>query len=88
MPRTRRLLLRWEVRAAGKQARCAHNKNHLIAKGETRFVVKDTGPMGRERGYCRGCAEEILRAARDELGVLEEALGRAGVGPSSSPETD
>ena len=75
MSRTRSLLLRIEIRPAGRLSRCAHNHAHEIRKGELRFVVKDPGPAGAEKGYCSGCAEEMLGAAGRQLHELGEQLG-------------
>jgi hypothetical protein len=70
MARTRSILLRVEVRPAGHLAHCAHNKKHEIRKGEPRFVVRDPGPAGGEKGYCAACAAEILDASEAQLQEL------------------
>ncbi len=70
MARTRSILLRVEVRPAGRLAHCAHNKKHEIRKGEPRFVVRDPGPAGGEKGYCADCAAEMLEASEAQLREL------------------
>ena len=75
MARTRSILLRVEVRPAGRRAHCAHNKKHEIRKGEPRFVVRDSGPAGREKGYCADCAAEMLEASAAQLQELRARLG-------------
>lgn len=67
MARTRSLLLRVEVRPAGRLARCAHSKKHEIRKGEPRFVVRDPGPAAGEKGYCADCAAVMLEATEAQL---------------------
>lgn len=74
MARTRSLLLRAEVRPAGRLARCAHNRAHQIRKGEPRFVVRDPGPAGGERGYCAACAAAMLAASEAQLEELRASL--------------
>jgi hypothetical protein len=75
MPRIRSLLLRVEVRPAGRLAHCAHNRAHEVRKGEPRFVVRDPGPAGGERGYCAACAGEMLAASEAQLQELRASLG-------------
>jgi hypothetical protein len=79
MARTRSLLHRVEVRPAGRLCRCAHNQSHEIRKGEPRFVIRDPGPAGGEKGYCVECARVMLSAAERQLGELRASLdlGRA-----------
>jgi hypothetical protein len=72
--RTRLVLLRLEVRPAGRAAKCAHNKSHIIRKGEPRFVVRGYGPAAGEKGYCKRCAKAMLRLARKNLDDLEKEL--------------
>lgn len=72
---TRSVLLRLEVRPAGRAAKCAHNKNHVIKKGELRFVVRDPGPATPERGYCTKCAAAMLKLAKKNLQAIEAELG-------------
>lgn len=74
MPRTRSLLHRMDVRPAGRLARCSRNRSHQIRKGELRFVIRDPGPAGSEKGYCAACGLEMIRAAKAQLGELESAL--------------
>ena len=75
MARTRSLLLRVEVRRAGRLAHCAHNRSHEIRKGELRFVVRDPGPAGGEKGYCADCAREMVGASEAQLRELRADLG-------------
>lgn len=74
MARMRSLLHRVEVRPAGRLAHCARNRKHEILKGEPRFVIKDPGPAGGEKGYCRDCAEKMLGVAEVQLAELRELL--------------
>lgn len=71
---TRSILLRLEVKPAGRAAKCAHNKNHTIAKGQPRFVVRNPGPAEGEKGYCRRCAKAMVKLARTNLDNLEADL--------------
>jgi hypothetical protein len=70
----RALLLRIEVRPAGRLSHCGHNKKHEIRKGELRFIIRAAGPAGGERGYCAKCASEMLDAADQQLAALREQL--------------
>ena len=74
MARVRSLLHRVEVRPAGRLSHCARNGKHAIRKGEARFVIRDPGPAGGEKGYCRECAIEMLSAADVQLAELRAAL--------------
>jgi hypothetical protein len=74
VPAHRSVLLRLEVRPAGKLCRCKHNKNHLITKGQPRLVVREPGPGTPEYGYCAECAAEMLSLAAARLSELREAL--------------
>jgi hypothetical protein len=74
MAKTRSLLLRAEVRPAGKLSHCAHNRTHEICKGEHRFVVRDSGPAGGEKGYCADCAAQMLDASQTQVQDLRGAL--------------
>jgi hypothetical protein len=67
MARTRSLLHRIEVRPAGRLSRCARNRRHEILRGEPRFVIKNAGPAGGEKGYCVACGNEMLDAAESQL---------------------
>ena len=49
------LLQRVTVRPAGRQCNCAHNKAHVITKGEPRLIVKAPGVATPEKGYCADC---------------------------------
>jgi hypothetical protein len=71
---TRSILLRLEVKPAGRAAKCAHDKTHTIAKGQLRFVVRNTGPAQGEKGYCKKCAKAMLKLAHTNLGGLEADL--------------
>lgn len=75
MPAHKSLLLRAEVRPAGRLCYCKHNKNHAITKGEPRLVVKESGPASPEWGYCAACAAEMLDEADAKVAGLREALG-------------
>ena len=70
----RSVLLRLEVRQAGRASKCARNKNHAIAKGQPRFVVKNHGPAQGEKGYCKRCAKLMISRAHDALDGLEADL--------------
>jgi hypothetical protein len=72
--KARSILLRVEVRPAGRLAHCARNKSHEIRKGEPRFVVREPGPAGGEKGYCAACASVMLDAAEAELKFLRADL--------------
>jgi len=75
MPAHRSVLLRLQVRPAGKLCSCKHSKKHAIKKGELRFVVKEPGPATPEYGYCVACAEEMLTQAEQDLAALRSQLG-------------
>ena len=68
------LLLRAEVRPAGKLCYCKHNRKHAITKGEPRLVVKDPGPAAGEKGYCAECGAEMVAVAERDLAQLRESL--------------
>ena len=74
MPAHRSLLLRVDVREAGKLCRCKHNRKHAITKGELRLVVKEPGPGTPEYGYCVACAQEMLAKAEARLAELRADL--------------
>lgn len=74
MARTRSLLHRIEVRPAGRLSRCARNRRHEILRGEPRFVIKDAGPAGGEKGYCVAYGNEMLDAAESQLAELRATL--------------
>ena len=74
MPAHRSLLLRVDVREAGKLCRCKHNRKHAITKGELRLVVKEPGPGTPEYGYCAACAQEMLAKAEERLAELRADL--------------
>jgi hypothetical protein len=65
---------RLEIRPAGRKSYCAHNKKHVIVKGEPRFIVKPPGIAAGEKGYCLDCAGKMLAEARAKLQSLEAAL--------------
>jgi hypothetical protein len=73
--RHKSLLLRIQVRPAGRRCQCKHNPKHTITKGERRLVVKDSGPATRERGYCADCGAEMLNQAERQLAALRADLG-------------
>jgi hypothetical protein len=62
------------ARPAGRLARCARNRRHEIRKGEPRFVVREPGPAGGEKGYCTECAAAMLEAAEAEIRALRASL--------------
>jgi hypothetical protein len=68
------LLLRVEVRPAGKKSRCSHNKKHEILKGEPRVVVKAPGVATPEKGYCADCGREMIEKAQEALRQVERDL--------------
>jgi hypothetical protein len=70
----RSVLLRLEVRPAGRASKCARNKNHAIAKGQPRFVVRNPGPAQGEKGYCKRCAKVMIGRAHAALDDLEAEL--------------
>ncbi|MDP9302112.1 MAG: hypothetical protein M3P43_14655 [Actinomycetota bacterium] len=74
MSAIRSILLRLEVRPAGRAAKCARNKAHAIAKGQARFVVRNYGPAQGEKGYCRRCALTMINRAHADLEALEDDL--------------
>lgn len=73
MSAVKRVLLKVEIRPAGRKCTCSHNALHIIRKGEIRFVVKPPG-IGGDKGYCATCAHAMLAVARKELDDLEEQL--------------
>lgn len=74
MPKMKSVLLRLEVRPAGKLSRCGHKKAHEIRKGEPRFVVKPPGVAAGERGYCAECAAKMIEQAEADLSELRQEL--------------
>lgn len=70
----RSLLLRLEVRDAGRRSSCARDRGHVIHKGNVRFVVRDRGPAAGEKGYCAVCALEMLGKAQNDLSLLVKEL--------------
>lgn len=74
MPGHKSVLLRLDVRRAGKLCFCRHNKKHAIPKGELRFVVREPGPAQRDYGYCAKCALGMFDQAEDELAELRSEL--------------
>lgn len=77
MARVRSLLLRVDVRPAGRLSRCSHDKKHAIKKGEPRFVIKAPGVATPEKGYCAGCGREMIAQSEKRLEELGEELDRA-----------
>jgi hypothetical protein len=69
------LLLRVEVRPAGRRCQCSHNKKHIILKGESRIVVKAPGVATPEKGYCTECGREMISRSQKALRNLEQELG-------------
>ena len=74
MARVKSVLLRLEVRPAGKLSHCAHKKAHEIRKGEPRFVVKVPGVATGERGYCASCAADMIDKGQSDLAQLRAEL--------------
>ena len=68
------LLLKVEVRPAGKKSRCSHNKRHEVLKDEPRVVVKAPGVATPEKGYCAECGRAMIERAREALLVVERDL--------------
>lgn len=75
MAATKSVLLRLQVRPAGRKCYCAHNKKHEILKGEPRLVVKAPGVATSEKGYCEKCGLEMLRKGQGILESLAAELG-------------
>ena len=76
MSRVKSVLLRLEVRPAGRLSHCSHKKSHEIRKGELRFVVKAPGVATAEKGYCAACAAEMIDKAQADLVQLRTELSR------------
>lgn len=74
MARLRGILLRLEVRPAGKRCSCKHNGRHSIVKGQARMVVKEPGIATGEYGYCATCGMAMIEQARAALDELERQL--------------
>jgi uncharacterized Zn-binding protein involved in type VI secretion len=72
----RSLLLRVEVKPAGRKCNCAHNKAHVITKGEPRLVVKVPGIAQAEKGYCAECGAAMVAQAEDQLRGVSRDLGQ------------
>ena len=68
------LLLRIEVRPAGKKCNCAHSAKHVILKGEPRVVVKAPGIATPEKGYCAACGAAMIKRAESQLVALRSHL--------------
>jgi hypothetical protein len=69
MARFKSLLLRVDVRPAGRRCNCAHNPKH-----EPRFVVKAPGIATPEKGYCAACGLAMIKSAEDELQALQSRV--------------
>lgn len=76
--RPRSLLLGLEVRPAGRACKCKHNAKHVVAKGELRLVVRESGPASGEQGYCAPCGLAMLAAARETLNQHTKSLNGEG----------
>jgi hypothetical protein len=74
--RVKSVLLRLEVRPAGRLSHCSHEKSHEIRKGELRFVVKVPGVATGEKGYCAACATEMIDKAQGDLARLRSELSQ------------
>ena len=75
MARYKSLLLGLTVRPAGKKSYCSHNSNHVIAKGEPRFIVKAPGIATPEKGYCAACGISMIAHAESELARIRSQIG-------------
>lgn len=71
------ILLRVEVRPAGRRCQCKHSKTHHITKGQPRLVIKEPGPGTPETGYCRDCATIMLDHAAELIDTLRHQLRSA-----------
>jgi hypothetical protein len=74
MPQVKSILLKLEVRPAGKRCTCKRSNKHELIKGDKRFVVKTPGIASPEFGYCTDCALAMIAAARDTLDDIERQL--------------
>jgi uncharacterized Zn-binding protein involved in type VI secretion len=74
MAKFKSLLLRVDVRPAGRRCNCAHNPKHVISKGEPRVVVKAPGIATPEKGYCAACGLAMIKSAEDELQALQSRV--------------
>jgi len=75
MPRApRKVTLRMTVATAVRTRKCKRNSAHKISSGQTLLLVKDAGPAGGEKSYCRPCASEMLATAHDNLQELARQL--------------
>lgn len=83
MSRVKSVLLRLDVRPAGKLSHCTRNKKHEIKKDETRFLVKEPGPGTPERGYCATCALEMLDKAINDATALRDQVAAREAGRST-----
>jgi hypothetical protein len=70
----RSLLLRLEVRPAGRRCDCAKGCGTTMHKGDLRFVVKERGMAASEKGYCPSCASTMLTKSIAELHTLQGEL--------------
>jgi hypothetical protein len=70
------LLQRVTVRPAGRKCNCAHNKKHVITKGEPRLIVKAPGVATPEKGYCADCGLEMVARAQKDLEDIQARLAR------------
>jgi hypothetical protein len=68
------LLLRVDVRPAGRKCQCAHSAKHVILKGEPRVVVKAPGIATPEKGYCGACGAAMIKRAENDLAALRSHL--------------
>ena len=70
------LLLRITIRPAGKKSHCSHNAKHVIAKGESRMIVKAPGIATPEKGYCSECGLAMIAQAEQQLAEIRGQLER------------
>ena len=68
------VLMRLDIRPAGKLCHCKHDRAHMIARGEPRLIVKAPGPGSPELGYCSHCAEAMLEKATNQISELRAQL--------------
>lgn len=72
MPAYKSLVIGHSIRQAGRRRYCAHNKDHVILKGESVLEVA-TNPG--KNGYCTVCADAMIRKAEAELRRMTQELG-------------
>ena len=73
MPTYKSVLLRLDIRPAGRLSRCRSNKSHEIKKGEAGYREGSWSRHTRT-GYCATCAANMIERAHDELDELRQRL--------------